>query len=305
MWMCTGSEKKVDRIYNSALRLRINRNSRIVLMSDCHRGTGNWGDNFLFNQNIAYGALRYYDRMNFTYIELGDGDELWENKKVADILEVHGSQLLLMSRLYQAGRFYMIYGNHDKYKKSCDYMKCIYNRYMWRKSEVCYELFPRMNVYEGIILEEEYRKYEILLLHGHQVDFMNDNLWYLARFLVRHLWRKLELLGINDPTSAAKNYKKKKKVEKKLENWAENKGVMVIAGHTHRPVLPEPGEGMYLNDGSCVHPRCITAIEIEGDQITLVKWEVKTRPNNDMYVGREVVEGPYYIKEYFGDLKQR
>lgn len=98
---------------------------------------------------------------------------------------------------------------------------------------------------------------------------------------------------------------KENKGGKKLENWAENKGVMVIAGHTHRPVLPEPGEGMYLNDGSCVHPRCITAIEIEGDQITMVKWEVKTRPNNDMYVGREVVEGPYYIKEYFENLKQQ
>ena len=51
--------------------------------------------------------------------------------------------------------------------------------------------------------------------------------------------------------------------------------------------------------------RCITAIEIEGEQITLVKWEVKTRPNNDMYVGREVMEGPYYIKEYFGEPKKR
>lgn len=74
---------------------------------------------------------------------------------------------------------------------------------------------------------------------------------------------------------------------------------MVIAGHTHRPVLPTPGESLYVNDGSCVHPRCITAIEIDGGMITLVKWCTLTRADRSLYVGREVLAGPFRLRDYF------
>lgn len=292
-------DRKIDNVYHHALRLKMHYNSRFVLMSDCHRGAGNWGDNFLPNQNIYYAALGYYNCQRFTYIELGDGDELWENKNTNDILNIHGNQFWLLSEFYKAGRFYMIYGNHDKFKRSEDYIKCVYNHYVWQADETCYELFPGMKVQEGIVLQDECGRNEILLLHGHQVDVINDNLWHFTRFMVRNFWRNLELMGVNDPTSAAKNYQKKKKVERRLSDWAEKRRIMVVAGHTHRPVLPKPGEGLYFNDGSCVHPRCITALEIERKRITLVKWEVKTRANHDMYVGREVLEGPYEIEGYF------
>ncbi len=36
-------------------------------------------------------------------------------------------------------------------------------------------------------------------------------------------------------------------------------------------MFPEVGEISYFNDGSCVHPRCITAIEIENGTIKLVR----------------------------------
>ena len=51
-------------------------------MSDCHRGQGTEGDNFLKNQNLFLGALEYYNHRGFIYIELGDGDELCENRKI-------------------------------------------------------------------------------------------------------------------------------------------------------------------------------------------------------------------------------
>ena len=50
---------------------------KIVLMSDCHRGSGNWADSFLANRPVYTAALKYYIQKDFTYIELGDGDELW------------------------------------------------------------------------------------------------------------------------------------------------------------------------------------------------------------------------------------
>ena len=35
----------------------------------------------------------------FTYIELGDGDELWENRSMKQIIEAHGDVFSLLSRL--------------------------------------------------------------------------------------------------------------------------------------------------------------------------------------------------------------
>ena len=105
--------------------------------------------------------------------------------------------------------------------------------------------------------------------------------------------------GVNDPTAAGKNYKKKNKIERKLMKWCEEKDVMMIAGHTHKPTFPRVGRPMYFNDGSCIHPECITAIEIEKGCISLVKWYVMTRENRNMYVEREILEGPTKLEDYF------
>ena len=65
----------------------------------------------------------------------------------------------------------------------------------------------------------------------------------------------------------------------------------------------EPGEGFYLNDGCCVRPQGITAIEIERGAVTLVKWSVVTRPNRNLAVEREVLEGPYPWEQYWENRK--
>ncbi len=56
---------------------------------------------------------------------------------------------------------------------------------------------------------------------------------------------------------------------------------------------------MYFNDGSCVHPRCITAIEIKDGTIALVKWSYKTRDDGAVYIGRSKLAGPVRISDYY------
>ncbi len=77
--------KRIDTAYRSARRIPIDNTARIVIISDCHRGSGNWADDFARNQNAYYAALSAYYRQGFTYIELGDGDELWEYNSIAEI----------------------------------------------------------------------------------------------------------------------------------------------------------------------------------------------------------------------------
>lgn len=290
---------RLDRVYREAERISFDENSRFVLMSDCHRGVGNYGDNFLDNSYLMFAALEYYGDRRFTYIELGDGDELWENSKMKTIIQIHSHIFWQLSCFYSRGRFYMLYGNHDRVKEKRRFMKQTCERYYCDSKDDMQELFPGMEAREGLVLKEAGTGNELFLVHGHQGDLLNDTLWRLARFLVRHVWRKLELWGTHDPTSAAKNYTKKKNTEKRLSAWAEENKVLLVAGHTHRPVLPKPGESYYLNDGSCVHPRCITALEIQDGDITLVKWCVEAGRTGRLYVGREILEGPYRISEYF------
>ena len=44
----------------------------------------------------------------------------------------------------------------------------------------------------------------ILLVHGHQGSFLNDTAWPLARFLVRYVWKPLEMVGFQQPTGAGR-----------------------------------------------------------------------------------------------------
>lgn len=290
---------RLEKVYDNAERIPIDRNTRIVCMSDCHRGVGNHGDNFLPNQNLFFAALEYYYSRCFSYIELGDGDELWENRSMDRIISMHSDAFWIMSQFYKRGRLKMLYGNHDCMKKDKSFLENHCDSYYCECSDCREELFPGLYAGEGVLLVDSSTGHEILLMHGHQGDLMNDALWPLTRFLVRYIWRPLELIGFYDPTSAARNYRKRKKVERYLDGFAEKKRILLIAGHTHRPVLPKPGDSFYLNDGSCVHPRCITAMEIENGSLTLVKWSVMVCHGRNLSVEREVLEGPIPWNDYW------
>lgn len=298
--MTMSTYKSLSKVYNKSKIIPYNNQSKFVIMSDCHRGAGNLGDNFLKNQHLFFAALKNYYEKGFTYIELGDGDELWENRTMEKIIDIHSNSLWLMSKFYDEKRLYMIYGNHDMQKKDKTFIVNNFSEYYCETRKKVCPLFPNIEVHEGLILENEDDKNQrIFLAHGHQGDLLNDKLAKLGRFLVRYFWRTMEIWGVNDPTAAGKNFTKKNKVERRLMKWAEIEKKIFIAGHTHRPTFPIVGEGMYFNDGSCVHPRCITALEIEEGKITLVKWCVMTREDRSMYVERVVLEGPEKIEDYF------
>lgn len=291
--------KCITKVFESAEQIPFDNSSKIVLISDCHRGDGNWADDFSKNQNLYYAALTYYYNQKYIYIELGDGDELWENKSFYDIVHIHSDAFSLLKRFYNEERAYFIYGNHDMVKKNNDFVKNNLYEYYDERQKKNVPLFKNIKLHEGLILRHKVTNDKILLIHGHQADYLNSTLWKISRFLVRYLWKPLESYGVNDPTSAAKNYEKKEAVGKKLTEWVVKEKHVLIAGHTHRPIFPETNEPPYFNDGSCVHPRCITAIEINLGSICLVKWTLKTKFDGTLFIGREVLAGPRKLQDYF------
>ncbi len=266
-----GCQKRINRALQRALHLPLHDGSRYIIISDCHRGEGTTNDNFLKNQYLYIAALRHYLNWGFYYLELGDGEELWENRSLARIKNCHEDVYLLLDRFRQQNRMVRLYGNHN--------MEC------------------RDHLPEALILDNQEGGSDICMIHGHQADFFNSVCWKLSRFLVRYLWKPLERSGVNDPTSAARNYKKTVRYENCLTEWTTEHGMYLAAGHSHRPRLPAAGDDKagYLNAGSCVHPGCITAIEIENMHFTLVKWLIGTRPDMTLYVSREILAGPVPI----------
>lgn len=286
------TETRLNQSFQTAPRIPYNAQSRFVFMSDCHRGTGNWSDNFLKNQHLFSAALTYYYQNHFSYIELGDGDELWENRDMKQIIHIHSDTFEMMAKFYREDRLFMLYGNHDRIKENQKFLYRNCHEY-YCENECCnIPLLPGLCVYESLVLKNISKDTQIFLIHGHQGDLLNDTLWKCSRSLVRYLWRPLELLAFHDPTSAAKNNTKKGAVEKRLSAWSSGHHQILIAGHTHRPMFPTDGESLYFNCGSCVHPLGITALEMIGDEFSLVKWSVRSKRDRSLYVDRTVLNGP-------------
>lgn len=293
------SASRLSRAYAKAQKVSFNDQSKFAIFSDCHRGDNSFADDFANNRNVYFHALKHYYKEGYTYCELGDGDELWENLEFKSILEAHKNVFDVLKLFYNKNRLLRVAGNHDMVYKNQKYVEKHLYTYFNKVTGKDEPLFPGVTFTEGIVLSHETTGQEIFMCHGHQADFMNYKGWKFNRFMVRALWRQLQIFGIGDPTSPAKNYRELIKVERRTKKWIiENNNLFTITGHTHRPRFPEPGEIAYFNDGSCVHPRSITGLEIEKGAISLIKWHIATTEDGTLKVVRQLLEGPQKLKDY-------
>lgn len=293
------SKSRLDNAYKNAKQLAFDDNSKFILFSDCHRGDNSFADDFANNRNIYFHALKHYFSEGFTYIELGDGDELWENLTFKSILDAHKNVYDLMQLFYNQQRLHLLWGNHDMvYRDPKNVEKYLYTYFDERMGEVM-PLFPSIQIHESIVLKHAETQQELFLVHGHQADWWNFLFWKWSRFMVRVLWKPLNVMGIADPTEPAKNYKEMIKIERRTKKWiVANNNLITVCGHTHRPRFPEPGDIAFFNDGSCVHPRSITGIEIENGAISLIKWQIATNDDGVLHIVRIPLEGPRKLIDY-------
>jgi len=210
-----------------AHKLRLDCDTKYILFSDLHKGNNSYADDFKQNMRIYKEALHHYYKNDFTYIELGDGIELWENRKMDSIVKAHQVIFDLLKDFHKQKRLYLIYGNHD-----------MVLMYPFMVKLLLGSVFTNLKYYESIMLQSNDPKKNVLLIHGHQADYLNYLFWWFFRFMVRYIWKPLQYLGINDPTSPAKNFKERIKVEKRMEKWVVKNKQPVIFGHTHRPIFP-------------------------------------------------------------------
>ena len=271
------TSSRLNSAFHNAFPLPFDDESKLVFFSDVHRGVDNLADEFGRNKHIYNYALDYYYRNDFTQVEVGDGDELWENKNFQVIHNAHKASFDVLKKFYADGRIHFIWGNHDMQRSDPDYVKKHYDTVLDEYTEIEEDLFPDVNMHEAIILKHRKTGQEIFVVHGQQGDLLNDQLWTFSYVLVRFLWRFLHIAGMRYAASPAKSRLKRHRIEKHIAKWADRTGIMVICGHTHRPKFPSHDEPAYFNSGCCIHPRGIQCLEIVYGKIYLVSWAMSSK----------------------------
>lgn len=292
------TDRRLDEAYKKAKIIPFDDDTRYIFFSDVHRGDNSMSDEFAHNQTIYYHALKYYLSRDFTYIEVGDGDELWEHAKFKNIRRAHSDVYDLLRQFYEKNRYIMLYGNHNIFLKNPRYVEKNLYYYYDEYLEKVSDLFPGIQIHESLILKHKRTSQEIFVVHGHQGDLINDQLWRVSMVMMRYFWRFMHIVGFINPASPAKNIVKQHKIEKNFNKWNKKQGIMMICGHTHRPKFPGNGELPYINTGCCVQPRGITGVEMKNGMIMLVDWRIKPNDNGVLFIDRTIIRGPIPINYY-------
>lgn len=292
------TEKRLTAAYKKADVRYFDKNSKYIFFSDVHRGDDSVSDEFTRNQNLFLHALNYYYKEGYNYVEVGDGDELWEYPTFKHIRLAHTDVFVVLKKFYDSKRMTMIYGNHNIYLKSKRFVNDNYYTFYDEYNQERVELFRGLVPKEAIVLKQKETGQEIFIVHGHQGDFMNDQGWILSMLLLRYFWRFMHIVGFENPASPARNLYKRHKVEKSYDKWIERHKMMLICGHTHRQKFPKANDLPYFNTGCCIRTRGICGIEILNGEILMVDWRISADDDGTMRVKRTVVRGPEPIGKY-------
>lgn len=283
---------RLNSAFHKAFPLPFDDESKMVFFSDVHRGMDGLADEFARNKHIYNYALEYYYQNDFTYLEVGDGDEISESKNFQLIHNAHKETFDSIKRFHNDERLLLIVGNHDMQRSKPEFVKENYFTTRDEYTEIEEDLFPGVNMHAAVVLKHRKTGQEILVVHGHQGDLLNDQLWQLSYLTIRFFWRFLHIAGVRYAASPAKNRQKRHRIEKRISRWSDRTGIMVICGHTHRPKFPSQNEPTYFNCGCCIHPRGIQSIEIVYGKIYLVSWEMNSRKDGTLFIKRKIMKGP-------------
>jgi UDP-2,3-diacylglucosamine pyrophosphatase LpxH len=201
---------------------------KFIILSDQHKGARDDADDFALAEKNYLAALDHYNQHHFHYINLGDSEELWENRMNA--VKKHNKATFEKEKLFLTrNAFTKIFGNHDLY---------------WDNDPLApvtlMQLYgQKIKVYEGTILQTTInnKPFSIYLTHGHQGDLQSDGNW-LSKWLVANVWARLQAYLKINPNTPANNDQLKTDHNRIMYEWSERQNqLLLITGHTHQPVF--------------------------------------------------------------------
>ena len=211
--------------------------ARLVIFSDHHKGARDGADDFQRCERAYCAALAHYLDAGFRLLVLGDAEELWEESP-EPVLRCYHDVLALEAQFARRGGLERFLGNHDDLWESPRQVR----RHLHR-------VFPGLAVREALKLRITHGGRDsglLFFVHGHQGTTDSDRFGKLSRIPVRYFWRPLQRKVGFSATTPAVDFGVRGQHDLAMFEWARSCDgpVVLIAGHTHRPVfsLPDPPE---------------------------------------------------------------
>ncbi|MFO8069017.1 MAG: serine/threonine protein phosphatase [Alkalibacterium sp.] len=292
------TDRRLTEAYEKAKNVYFDDCSRIVFMSDAHRGDGSVSDEFLKSRNIFVHALTEYYANEYTFIEIGDGEELLEYSEFEYIKNAHPDVYAMIKNFYDDDRYIRIFGNHDIYLKNPKYVQKNLNINYDEFTETFFDFLKDIEPLEAIILKHRLTSQELFVIHGHQGDAPNDQFWFFTMLSIKYFWRFFHRFGMKNPASPVKNVSRRHKIERNYSKWITKHQRPLICGHTHRFKFPKDKNIPYFNTGCGIYPSSITAIELTEGMIRLVRWKEYVNNKGFLYIKRETMRGPEPIEAF-------
>jgi len=209
----------LEKIYDNSYVRKIGDDDSIVIFSDLHMGDGSKRDDFSKNGDLFREVLtRYYERKGYGLILNGDVEELY--KFDLPRIERRWSELFrIFNRFKKGNGLYKIYGNHD------------------------IDLTPlnghhlETRTYGSIRLI--YKGDPIFIFHGHQASLFEDHMFLIKRIGIRYLATPIGVMNYD----VSNNNDTRFNVESRVYNFAKNRKLLAIIGHTHRPLFESLSKG--------------------------------------------------------------
>lgn len=217
----------LDYLYETCPRREVSCDEPLVVFSDLHMGNGSRNDDFRHNGSLFCTVMEeYYGRHDYHLVLNGDVEDL-QRFSLRSIVHRWRSVYHALAALAERGGLTRIAGNHDlewlEGGPAVNFL-AMFGRGDWP------DLFID-SVHEALCLQCPVG--DILIFHGHQTSWWYQNHNNVGRVLLRYLANPLH---ISSPNVAADS-RKRFKVERRAYQFASNRKLLAIIGHTHRPLF--------------------------------------------------------------------
>ncbi len=202
--------------------------NKFIIFSDHHKGRKNGADDFALAEPNYIAALDYYYNQGYHLIALGDSEELWENT-LLQVRKYNKPSFEAEAKFASKNRFTKIFGNHDL-DWDIDPLATVYLREIYGYDIVILKAVTLQTTVKGKLLK-------FFCTHGHQGDMHSDGNWFSKMFVAK-IWAPLQAYLQINPNTPAYDLQLKSLHNQMMYEWsAQQKGLVLITGHTHQPIF--------------------------------------------------------------------